>query len=186
MKRSREKTQAQQAGSRGCAGLRSYGGNDRGDGGLLARSAGAWRPRVGWRSHQRAGLSRLWRHGAGRGFSWGWVPTLPRGTAGGRDVPGRPGRAAGREVSCPKQASPALRLSETTIGPVSIMAGQNGPARSVEFTNAGDGTLNVTLRSSETWAAPSMGASRPCSVFGTGSGNCMSVTVVICTVSPER
>ena len=49
-------------------------------------------------------------------------------------------------------AAPALRLSETTIGPVSIAAGQNGPTRSIEMTNAGDGTLNVSLRSSATWA----------------------------------
>ena len=83
-------------------------------------------------------------------------------------------------------AAPALRLSETTIGPVSIVAGQNGPARSVEFTNAGDGTLNVTLRSSETWAAPSMGASRPCSVFGTGGGNCTPISVALNTASLTR
>ncbi|HEU0123178.1 MAG TPA: hypothetical protein VFQ91_21790 [Bryobacteraceae bacterium] len=80
-------------------------------------------------------------------------------------------------------AAPALRLSETTIGPVSIAEGQNGPARSVEFTNAGDGTLNVTLRSSAAWATPTLGTARICSIFGSGSGTCTPVQVALNTAS---
>ena len=80
-------------------------------------------------------------------------------------------------------AAPALRLSDTTIGPVSIAAGQNGPVRSVEFTNAGDGALNVTLRSSAAWATATVGASRPCSIFGSGSGNCTPLNVALNTAS---
>jgi len=79
--------------------------------------------------------------------------------------------------------APALRLSDTTIGPVSIAAGQNGPSRSVELTNAGDGTLNVTLRSSAAWATAALGASRPCSIFGSGSGNCTPINVALNTAS---
>ncbi len=82
--------------------------------------------------------------------------------------------------------APSLRLSDTTIGPVSIVAGQNGPTRSVEFTNAGDGTLNVTLQSSATWAVPSTGAARVCSVFGTGSGTCTPINVALNTASLTR
>jgi len=83
-------------------------------------------------------------------------------------------------------AAPALRLSETTIGPVAIVAGQNGPTRSVEFTNAGDGTLNVTLRSSAAWATPTLGTARPCSIFGTGSGNCTPINIALNTSSLTR
>ncbi|MBI2686363.1 MAG: hypothetical protein HYX27_08610 [Acidobacteria bacterium] len=80
-------------------------------------------------------------------------------------------------------AAPALRLSDTTIGPVSIAAGQNGPARSIEMTNAGDGALNVTLQSSASWAAATLGASRQCSIFGSGSGNCTPINVALNTAS---
>lgn len=79
--------------------------------------------------------------------------------------------------------APALRLSETTIGPVSIAAGANGPTRSVEFTNAGDGSLNISLRSSATWAAPAIGTPRPCSVFGSSGGNCTPINVALNTAS---
>jgi uncharacterized protein (TIGR03437 family) len=80
-------------------------------------------------------------------------------------------------------AAPALRLSETTIGPVSIAAGQNGPSRSVEFFNVGDGTLNITLQSSASWAAPTIGSPRPCSVFGQGGGSCTPINVALNTSS---
>lgn len=78
-------------------------------------------------------------------------------------------------------AAPALRLSDTTIGPVSIAAGQNGPTRSVEMTNAGDGTLNVTLRSSATWATATLGTARPCSALG--GNNCTPINVALNTAS---
>ncbi|MFN0102284.1 MAG: hypothetical protein ACKV2U_09355 [Bryobacteraceae bacterium] len=83
-------------------------------------------------------------------------------------------------------AAPSLRLSDTTIGPVSIVAGQNGPTRFVEFTNAGDGTLNVSLRSSAPWAVATVGTSRPCSIFGAGSGNCTPINVALNTAALTR
>jgi len=79
-------------------------------------------------------------------------------------------------------AAPALRLSETTIGPVSIPVGSNGPSRSVEFTNAGDGTLNVSIRSSATWAVPTLGQPRQCSIFA-GSASCTPINVALNTAS---
>lgn len=79
-------------------------------------------------------------------------------------------------------AAPVLRLSDTTIGPVSIVAGQDGPTRSVEFTNAGDGTLNIALRSSATWAVPTAGTPRQCSIFA-GSANCTPINVELKTAS---
>lgn len=86
-------------------------------------------------------------------------------------------------VAVAAMAAPALRLSETTIGPVSIVAGQNGPTRSVEYTNAGDGTLNVSLRSTQTWAVPTTGATRACSIFGSGGGTCTPINVALNTAS---
>lgn len=79
-------------------------------------------------------------------------------------------------------AAPRLRLSETTIGPVSVAQGANGPTRSVDFFNAGDGSLNVTVSSSATWAAVSLGAGRQCSVFA-GTGLCTPVNVALNTSS---
>jgi uncharacterized protein (TIGR03437 family) len=79
-------------------------------------------------------------------------------------------------------AAPVLRLSDTTIGPVSIVAGQNGPTRSVEFNNAGDGTLNVSVRSSATWAVPAVGTPRQCGIFA-GSASCTPINVTLNTAS---
>lgn len=83
-------------------------------------------------------------------------------------------------------AAPTLRLSETTIGPVSIIAGQNGPTRSIDYTNIGDGTLNLSLRSSASWAVPSIGSARPCSIFGTSGGSCTPINVALNTASLAR
>jgi uncharacterized protein (TIGR03437 family) len=79
-------------------------------------------------------------------------------------------------------AAPRLRLSETTIGPVSVAQGTNGPTRSVEYFNAGDGTLSVTLSSSASWAVATAGAGRQCSVFA-GTGICTPVNVALNTSS---
>lgn len=77
-------------------------------------------------------------------------------------------------------AAPTLRLSDTTIGPVSIVTGQNGPTRSIDYTNIGDGSLNITLRSSASWAVASVGSSRPCSTLG---GVCTPINVALNTAS---
>jgi uncharacterized protein (TIGR03437 family) len=80
-------------------------------------------------------------------------------------------------------AAPQMRLSETAIGPVSIATGQNGPARTVEMTNAGDGSLNVTLRSSATWAAAPVGTPRLCSIFGAAGTTCTPINIALNTSS---
>ena len=41
----------------------------------------------------------------------------------------------------PALAAPKLRLTATTVGPVSITAGSNGASQSVDAFNAGDGSL---------------------------------------------
>jgi uncharacterized protein (TIGR03437 family) len=66
-----------------------------------------------------------------------------------------------------------LRLSSTTVGPVSIAVGGSS-SQVVEVWNAGDGALSLSFASTETWATASAGASRPCT---TRTGTCIPVTV---------
>jgi uncharacterized protein (TIGR03437 family) len=60
-------------------------------------------------------------------------------------------------------AAPRLRLISSTVGPVSIAQGSNGGAQSVEAYNAADGSLNLSLASSVSWIAGSVGSQRTCS-----------------------
>jgi uncharacterized protein (TIGR03437 family) len=60
-------------------------------------------------------------------------------------------------------AAPRLRLVKSTIGPLSIAQAANGATQTVEAYNAGDSSLNLTLSSSVTWIATSVGAQRACS-----------------------
>jgi uncharacterized protein (TIGR03437 family) len=59
-------------------------------------------------------------------------------------------------------AAPRLRLSATTLGPISIAQGSNGPATSVEAGNIGDGSMSLTVSSSATWLVAALGAQRTC------------------------
>ncbi|MCX6591059.1 MAG: hypothetical protein NTZ56_06005 [Acidobacteria bacterium] len=70
-------------------------------------------------------------------------------------------------------AAPKLRLATTTVGPVSIAAGASS-SQVIEVWNAGDGALNLTFSSTETWATATAGASRACT---TRTGTCIPVTV---------
>ena len=60
-------------------------------------------------------------------------------------------------------AAPKLRLVDTTVGPATIAVGSNGPALTIEAYNAGDGNLNLSVSSNQTWAQATVGASRNCS-----------------------
>jgi len=59
-------------------------------------------------------------------------------------------------------ASPMLRLTASTVGPVSVTAGASTTA-TVEAYNAGDGKLTPRLTSSVPWIGASAGAPRACS-----------------------
>ena len=59
-------------------------------------------------------------------------------------------------------ASPKLRLSASTVGPVSIAQGANGATQTVEAFNIGDSSLSLSLDSSATWIVPSPAAPRAC------------------------
>lgn len=80
-------------------------------------------------------------------------------------------------------AAPQLRLVSTTVGPVSIAQGSNGPAQVVEAYNNGDGALNLSAISSSAWAQPSVGASRTCS---TQQGTCIPIQIALSTASLAR
>ncbi len=77
-------------------------------------------------------------------------------------------------------AAPKLRLTETTVGPVSIAAGQNGAARTVEAYNAGDGALALSVSSSVAWISPSVGGARNCT---SRAGSCLPVQIGFSTAS---
>ena len=75
-------------------------------------------------------------------------------------------------------AAPLLRLTASTVGPVSIAQGSNGPVQTVEIFNAGDGALSPKLSSSVTWITPTAGSQRACS---SGTGLCIPISIALNT-----
>jgi uncharacterized protein (TIGR03437 family) len=75
-------------------------------------------------------------------------------------------------------ASPKLRLSASTVGPVSIAQGANGSTQTVEAYNLGDGPLGLSVSSSASWLAASVGAQRTCT---TRAGTCTPLTFALNT-----
>ncbi len=59
-------------------------------------------------------------------------------------------------------ATPRLQLSQTALGPVAFAAGSAGPAQIVCYSNAGDGSLNLQVSSSVTWAVPALKSESSC------------------------
>ncbi|MBI4874421.1 MAG: hypothetical protein HY822_07300 [Acidobacteria bacterium] len=84
---------------------------------------------------------------------------------------------------CPLAAAPKLRLNETAVGPVSVAQGANGPARTLEAYNAGDGTLSLTVASSVPWLAATVGAQRACAAR---AGLCLPIQVALNTATLAR
>jgi uncharacterized protein (TIGR03437 family) len=48
-------------------------------------------------------------------------------------------------------ATPQLRLSTSTVGPLDIAVGQNGPTQTISATNIGSGTLALSASANVTW-----------------------------------
>jgi len=72
-------------------------------------------------------------------------------------------------------AAPRLRLVSSTVGPVSITPGTSGSplqTQTVEAYNAADGSLNLSLSSSVSWIAGTVGAQRACSPASQRTGLC--------------
>ncbi len=80
-------------------------------------------------------------------------------------------------------AAPKLRLTQTVDGPVSVAAGANGPTRTIEAFNAGDGLLNLAVSSAVPWVAPSVGAARNCTLR---PGTCLPINMSLQTASLAR
>jgi uncharacterized protein (TIGR03437 family) len=53
-------------------------------------------------------------------------------------------------------ATPQLRLSTTTVGPLNIAVGQNGTTQSISTSNIGDGTLSLSASANVPWIAASI------------------------------
>jgi uncharacterized protein (TIGR03437 family) len=75
-------------------------------------------------------------------------------------------------------AAPRLGLATTALT-VNVVPGQNGPAQSIDASNLGDGSLNLSASSSVPWLSPSIGALHPCSL----KGNCIPVQIALQTSS---
>lgn len=81
-------------------------------------------------------------------------------------------------------AAPKLRLTQTAVGPIIVAQGLNGPAiaQTPYAYNAGDGALNLTVTSSETWLAPTLGPPTFCQ---NGPG-CIPIRIGLPTSSLAR
>lgn len=65
-------------------------------------------------------------------------------------------------------AAPRLRLSTTAVGPVVVVQGGSASAPAVDYTNVGDGSLNLSVKSPVPWLTPIVSASRI--IFNVQSG----------------
>lgn len=72
-----------------------------------------------------------------------------------------------------------LRLANSVIGPVWVSPGSLGATQTAEAFNAGDGSLALGVSSTASWAAPSIGSSRPCSALSGFSGSCFPIQIAL-------
>ena len=80
------------------------------------------------------------------------------------------------------KAQPRLRLTSTTIGPLSIAAGANGPAQTIDALNGGTGSLKLTAASSVNWLAATVATQQVCGVFGP----CIPVNIALNTSGLQK
>ena len=71
-------------------------------------------------------------------------------------------------------AQPKLRLSTTTVGPVTFAQGAVAAGQSIEARNAGSGNLNLTLSADVPWITAVVGTSRACTVL---TGTCLPINL---------
>jgi uncharacterized protein (TIGR03437 family) len=64
----------------------------------------------------------------------------------------------------PAYGQARLRLTSTTVGPVSIATGANGAPQTLEAFNVGSGNLSLSFSSNATWLSATAGAQRPCQI----------------------
>lgn len=80
-------------------------------------------------------------------------------------------------------AAPKLRLSTAALGPFSISQGQNGNPQTLDAYNEGDGSLSISVSSSETWLTVSTADTRVCSQPG---GVCTAIRIGLQTSGLSR
>lgn len=83
-------------------------------------------------------------------------------------------------ISAALLATPQLRLSTTSIGPISIAVGAAGAGQTIEAWNAGDGSLKLQVSSTVTWISTGTGAQRNCT---TRTGTCIPISIGLLTTS---
>jgi uncharacterized protein (TIGR03437 family) len=64
-------------------------------------------------------------------------------------------------------AAPILLLSQTAFGPFPIAQGTNGTTQTVDATNVGSGSLNLSVASSDTWLVATLGKPTTCATAST-------------------
>lgn len=74
---------------------------------------------------------------------------------------------------CPLFGAAKLRLDNTTVGPISIATGANGPTQTINASNAGDGALGLSASSNANWLSPTIAAFQPCGLLG----NCNPIRI---------
>ncbi len=88
---------------------------------------------------------------------------------------------AGLGGAVPAWAQPRLRLTETTVGPVSIATGTNGAAQTIEAYNIGTGALALQFTSNQPWLSAAVGSARPCQAAAVPVATCLPITVSLNT-----
>jgi len=80
-------------------------------------------------------------------------------------------------------AQPKLRLSTTTVGPVTFAQGAVAAGQTIEARNAGTGNLSLALTSDVPWMTAVIGASRACTVL---EGTCLPINIGFQTTTLAR
>ncbi len=75
-----------------------------------------------------------------------------------------------------------LRLTDTTLGPISIAAGSNGTTQTIEAFNAGSGSLALSFASNATWLTATAGASRACQI-AVQQNVCIPINIALSTAT---
>lgn len=86
-------------------------------------------------------------------------------------------------ISLSAQAAPKLRLTATTLGPVSVTQGGSASQQTIEAYNAGDGNLTLQVASSVPWLTASVAPARVCNVQ---EGSCIPINIQFQTASLAR
>lgn len=76
-------------------------------------------------------------------------------------------------------------MTETALGPISVAAGANGPAQTVEAFNIGTGNLGLSFASNATWLAATAGALRPCQI-AVQQNTCVPINIALNTATLGR